>query len=187
MHFKLVFLFLDLIVCFISCIWLFCQTLRYTCIPLESFAFHANLYLWTQLCLGICMYTSCVDKSYITWNEICFNENLAFHVFMYFCLTSCICLFYPNYCLYIYILFEPRAFIHIHLWTRCVWICMYILVCTWHTYTLKNLVLMIFIVSRNIELNCHLHNAMFHITLVHSLHLNVFSWVLYGLYGFRVS
>ena len=51
---------------FISCICLFCQTLRYTWIPLESFAFHANLYIYGLNCvLGICMYTYCVDNSYI--------------------------------------------------------------------------------------------------------------------------
>ena len=33
--------------------------------------------------------------------------------------------------------FEPRALMHISLWTRCVWICMYTLVCIGHTYTLK--------------------------------------------------
>ena len=65
--FNLVFTFgFDLWSCaFISCICVFCQTLRYTCIPLESFALHANLYIWTQLCFGICVYTSCVVKTYI--------------------------------------------------------------------------------------------------------------------------
>ena len=109
-----------MIVCFTSCICVFCQTLRYTCIPLESFAFNANPYLWTQLCLGICMYTSCLTNHTYTlkWNFF-LNENLVIHVFMCLCLTSCICPFYPNYC-YTYTSFEPRAFMHISLWTRCV-------------------------------------------------------------------
>jgi len=38
---------------------------------------------------------------------------------------------------YTYTSFEPRAFMHIFLWTRCVWICMYTLVCIKHTYALK--------------------------------------------------
>ena len=33
---------------------------------------------------------------------------------------------------------EPLACMHILLWTSYVWICMYTLVCTKHTYTLKN-------------------------------------------------
>ena len=108
-----------MIVCFTSCICLYCQTLRYTCIPLESFAFHANIYIWTQLCLGICMYNYCVDNSYI-YLEMTFvlMKDLVFHVFMYLCLTSCICPSYTNYWLYMSILFEPRAFMHIPLWTR---------------------------------------------------------------------
>ena len=48
-------------------------TLRYTCIPLESFAFHANLYFGLKLCLGICMYTFCFVKTYI-----CLEVLIAF-------------------------------------------------------------------------------------------------------------
>jgi len=51
-------------------------------------------------------------------------------------LTSCICLSSPNYWLYIYIL-EPRAFMHILCGLIMFRICMYALVCIWHTYALK--------------------------------------------------
>ena len=37
-----------------------------------------------------------------------------------------------------YICFICASYIHISLWTRCVWICMYTLICIGHTYTLKN-------------------------------------------------
>ena len=95
-----------MIVCFISCICAFCQTLSYTCIPFESFVFHANPYYGLKLCLGICMYTYCVDKSYIYLEMKCVLMKINFSCFMFLCLclTSCICLFYPNYLLYMYIL-----------------------------------------------------------------------------------
>ena len=66
---------------------------------------------------------------YPCFSYLCFN-------FMYMSILSKLCLFCPNCWLYIYIL-EPLAFMHILLWTRCVWICMYSLVCTRHTYALK--------------------------------------------------
>ena len=107
-HFKLVFPFLNLFdeYEFPFHVYVhFAKTLRYTCIPLESFAFHANLYLWTQLCLGICMYTSCVDNSYIYLEmKICFNKNLVFHAFMYLCLNFMYMSILSKLLLYIYIL-----------------------------------------------------------------------------------
>ena len=54
---------------FISCIYVFFQTLRYTCIPLESFAFNANLFIWTQLCLrDMYVYLLCCQNIHISWN-----------------------------------------------------------------------------------------------------------------------
>ena len=112
MHFRLVFPFLILFYDHVSLFHVyvyFCQTLRYTCIPLESFAFHANLYYGLKLCLG-----TCVDKSYIYLEmKCCFNENLVFHVFMCLCLNFMYMSILSKLFLYIYILFEPRAFMHI--------------------------------------------------------------------------
>jgi len=64
----------------------FAKTLRYTWIPLESFAFNANLFIWTQLCfrdMYVCLL--CCQYIHIPWNinlvviiKIC-ND---FHVFM---------------------------------------------------------------------------------------------------------
>ena len=127
-----------MIVCFTSCICLYCQTLRYTCILLESFAFHSNLYMDSIVFRDIYVYLLCWQFIHIPWNENLFlNENLVIHVYIYLCLNF----------MYMSILsklldihvypFEPRALMHIYLWTRCVWICMYILVYTWHTYALK--------------------------------------------------
>ena len=141
MHSKLVFLFLVLwLWVFTSCICLYCQTLRYTCIPLESFAFHANIYYGLKVCLrDMYVYFLCWQIIRIPWNENCFDENLALHVFMFMCqyLTSCICPSYPNYWLYMSILFEPRALMHISCGLFMFWICMYTLVCIRHTYALK--------------------------------------------------
>jgi len=141
MHFKLVFPCLDLFYAYEFSFHVyvyFCQTLRYTCIPLESFAFHANLYYGLELCLGICMYTSCLTKhTYALKYEVCFNENLVFHVFMYLCLTSCICPSSPNYS-YTYTSFLSHV-------PSCIYFCGLVvfgyvcitLVCIRHTYALK--------------------------------------------------
>ena len=62
------------------------------------------------------------------------------------------------------------------LWTQlCLEICMYTLVCTRHTYTLKDSSFDDFHVLRNflLSLIAYFHDDMFHITLVHSLYLLV--------------
>ena len=60
----------------------------------------------------------------------------SYIVHVFYVLTSCICPSCINYWLYIYIL-EPRAFMHIICGLIMFRICMYTLVCTWHTYALK--------------------------------------------------
>ena len=85
--FKLVFpLFgFDLWSCaFISCICLFWQTLRYTYIPLESFAFNANLFIWTHLCLrDMYVYLLCCQNIHISWNiNFVFNKKKCVMIFM---------------------------------------------------------------------------------------------------------
>jgi len=68
---------------------LFCQTLRYTCIPFESFAFHANLYYGLNLCLGIYMYTSCLSKhTYALKFKLFLMKTLVLTSFMYSCLKE---------------------------------------------------------------------------------------------------
>ena len=53
------------------------------------------------------------------------------------------------------------------------WICMYTLVCTRHTYTLKDSSFDDFHVLRNfiLSLIAYFHDDVFHITLIHSLYL----------------
>jgi len=70
--FKLVFPFWIMTMCFSFHVYVyFAKTLRYTCIPFESFAFNANLFIWTQLCLGdMYVYLWFWLNIHIPWNMI---------------------------------------------------------------------------------------------------------------------
>ena len=93
----------------------FIKTKIYTCTTSEL-----QIDLYICLCLNAHLYSldvlvlSSFDDSCI-WLVF-----LILDMFLWSCvLTSCICLSCPNYWLYMYIL-EPRAFMHILLWTHCV-------------------------------------------------------------------
>ena len=143
MQFKLVFPFW-------FCFMIMCFHFMYMSI-LSNFKIYMNTpwvicfsyksLLWTQIVFrDMYVYFLCWQIIHISWNEICFKWRFSFssypcfHMFMfnfmYMSILSKLLIIhvYP---------FESRAFMHIFLWTRCVWICMYTLVCIRHTYTLK--------------------------------------------------
>ena len=98
-----------MIVCFTSCICVFCQTIRYTCIPLESFAFHANLYMDSFVFRDMYVYLM-FDKSYIYLEmKFVLNEKKIIHVFEFMFNFMYMSILSKLLDIHVYP-FEPRAF-----------------------------------------------------------------------------
>ena len=110
---------------------LYMYTLWVICLSCKS------IYMDSIVFRDMYVYLLCWQFIHIPWNEICLGENFVFSCFHVWCFNF----------MYMSISFK-LLIIHIHpfwatclnayiLWTRCVWICMYTLVCIGHTYTLK--------------------------------------------------
>ena len=135
MHFKLVFLFVDLFydrVFHFMYMFILPNFKIYMYTPWVICFSCKSLYIDSIVFRDMYVYFLCWQIIHIPWNEICFNENLIIHVFMISCLNFMYMSILSKLLLYIYILWATC--LHAYIFVDSLCLDMYVYFSLYRTY-----------------------------------------------------